>query len=188
MQSQGPSDRNPSHEDRYFQGLELERKRAAEATRKRAELARQAGIDDDEAIDAMIATEVTLDALPAIEWAPLVFVAWADGAVQPGERNTLLRIAEADGIPSDHPAHALLRRWLERRPNDGLLVAWQRYMEAVGRGEGGEAREIRAVRLRTRTREVAEASGGWMGLGTVSRDEGNVLLEVARVMHRSGID
>jgi hypothetical protein len=187
MQIQGPTDRSQSHEDHYFQRVEVERRRNEEAVRERAELAREAALDDDEAIDAMIAAGITRASLPAIEWAPLVFVAWADGAVQPDERDSILRIAEGDGVPPSHPSHALLRSWLDRRPNDGLLSAWQRYLEAVGRSEDEDSRGIRADWLRTRTREVAEASGGWMGFGKVSRDEGAVLLEVARVMHRSGI-
>lgn len=146
---------------------------------------RESGIDDDEAIDAMVAAGITSESLTAIEWAPLVFVAWADGDVQPGERESLLRIAESDGVSPSNPAHALLRSWLDRRPNDGLLGAWQRYIEAVGRSEDRDPREVHAERLRTRTREIAEASGGWMGFGKVSREEGAVLLELARMMHRS---
>lgn len=187
MDANALTDRTRSQEERYFSRLEADRKRTAEAIRSRAELARECGVDDDVAVDAMIAAGLTNASLPAIEWTPLVFVAWADGAVQPEERDALLRIAEGDGIPAGHPAHALLREWLTKRPSDDLLDAWRRYLEATARSESKDLGRIRAEWLRTRTREVAEASGGWLGFGKISREEGAALLEVARVMHRSGI-
>src|SRR5690242_16294451 len=58
---------------------------------------------------------VLLCLLPAIQ------VAWADGAIQEGERRAILQLAEREGLASDATAMAQLTRWLETPPPDGEI-------------------------------------------------------------------
>ncbi|OLE65625.1 MAG: hypothetical protein AUG03_03805 [Acidobacteria bacterium 13_1_20CM_2_68_14] len=76
-----------------------------------------------------------------------------------------------------------LEGWLIRRPESHLLEAWTRYVRAIW-GSLGEA-ERRAVhsRMIELARGVAEAAGGFLGLGSkVSPAERAVLEELERAL------
>lgn len=169
-----------SHEELWAQRAEQERRATLEITAQRTALATELGTQDVAALDALIAVGLDCKTLPAAEWIPLALVAWADGVVQPGERDAILRAAASDGIPADHPAHHRLHDWLENAPGTKLLGAWQAYLGAIARSGDESAMRAREAWVRTRIREVAEADGGWLGFGKVSSEEGGVMLDVAR--------
>jgi hypothetical protein len=169
-----------SPEESWIQRAELERRTAGDAGRKRTELAAELGSEDAATLDALIAVGIDRENLPAVEWIPMVLVAWADGLVQSGEREAILRATGGDGIPPDHPAHAILIGWLETPPTPKLLGAWQAYLTAMSRGEHAGSLPTREAWVRARAREVAEADGGWLGFAKVSSEEGGMMLELAR--------
>ena len=169
-----------SPEESWIQRAELERRTARDAGRKRTELAAELGTEDAATLDALIAVGIDRDNLPAVEWVPMVLVAWADGLVQSGEREAILRATSGDGVPPDHPAHELLLGWLETPPTPKLLGAWQAYLTAIARHENVGSLRAREAWVRARAREVAEADGGWMGFAKVSSEEGGMMLELAR--------
>lgn len=169
-----------SPEESWIQRAELERRTTHEAGRKRTQLAAELGSEDAATLDALIAVGIDRDNLPAVEWIPMVLVAWADGLVQSGEREAILRATGGDGIAPDHPAHALLLGWLETPPTPKLLGAWQAYLTAVSRRENAGSLRAREAWVRARAREVAEADGGWLGFAKVSSEEGGMMLELAR--------
>jgi hypothetical protein len=169
-----------SHEELWVQRAEQERRATLTATAQRTALAAELDTKDAAALDALIEVGLDCETLPAVEWIPLTLVAWADGVVQPAEREAILRVAEGDGIPADHPAHRRLRDWLENAPGTKLLGAWQAYLGAIAPREDESAQRAREAWVRTRVREVAEADGGWLGFAKVSSAEGGVMLDVAR--------
>ena len=177
------SDRGQTHEDHFFRNLDRERTREADETRVRDLLRTETGIDNDSILDALRAVGFVRGTLPAVEWIPLVIVAWADGDVAVQERDAILRAVEAEGIPESHPAHSLVRSWLEVRPAASLFATWTAYVMAITAGEPGAARIERDERLRRQTRAVAEAAGGWLGFGRISSVEAAQMLEIARVLH-----
>jgi hypothetical protein len=168
------------HEESWIQSTELEQRNARDAGRQRMELAAELGTEDAATLDALIAVGIDRDNLPAVEWIPMVLVAWADGLVQSGEREAILRATGGDGFPPDHPAHALLLGWLETPPTPRLLGAWQAYLTSVSRRENAGSLRAREAWVRARAREVAEADGGWLGFAKVSSEEGGMMLELAR--------
>jgi len=172
--------RETSQEEQWFQRIELQRRRKQEEKQLRAGLAAGLGIEDAALLDALTAIGIDRDKLPAIEWVPLVLVAWADGAVQAGERDAILRAAESTGLAPGSPPLELLREWLESESRGDLLGAWKAYLAAVSRREDAGAQRAREAWVRSRAREVAEAAGGWLGFAKVSSGEGSVMLEVAR--------
>ena len=180
MDPQRRSDRAQSQEGLYFRRLEEERRRQAQANRTRAALAIELGIGDAAVLDALLAIGLDREKLPAIEWIPLVLVAWADGAVQPAERAAILRAAENDGVAEHHPAHDLLSYWLAEPPRENLLGAWTAYVAALAKRQDESARLAREGWVRDRVREVAEADADWLGLGRVSREEDARIGELAR--------
>src|SRR5512147_1291688 len=112
MQIATTAGRYEIYEEQFFRKLGLERKREAQAKSTREALRTETGIQDEAVLDALREIGFDRDTLPAIEWIPLVLVAWADGGVTPPERDAILRAIEGEGVPERHPAHGLVRRWL----------------------------------------------------------------------------
>lgn len=159
-------------EEGFFAKVERERveRLRAEGERREARrsLARKSGLDD-ESIDFLLDVGIRAEVLPAVDWIPLVEVAWSDGEVDVAEKGVLLAAAEEDRIDFDHPAHRLLRSWIEQRPGPGLFDAWELHVSLAGRTP--EQRQ----RVLDRAGEVAQASGGLLGIGRVSGAESEVL-------------
>lgn len=174
------SDRARFREPESFRRVEEERRRQVEANRARAALAIELCVSDMQTLDALLGTGIRRESLAAVEWIPLVLVAWADGVIQPGERDSILRAARHDGLAPNHPAHALLSVWLDEKPPGGLLDAWTRYVQVMTAREDDGARRARQERMRERLRDVAEADGGWFDFGSSSREESALIEAMTR--------
>jgi len=87
------------------------------------ELAIKLRIDKPGLLHRIMALGVTLDTAPAFLLAPLVQVAWGEGAVTDRERATVLRLAEERGVAKDSRAHAQLEAWMRERPENALFDA-----------------------------------------------------------------
>src|SRR5499426_3305042 len=118
-------ERGRSFEEEYFRKHEaklLEKLREHGRLEEISEaLAVKLQIDNPELLRRIIGLGVTLDTGPAFLLAPLVQVAWAEGAVTDLERETVLRVAAARGVEAGSPAHAQLLNWLQERPSDDLF-------------------------------------------------------------------
>ena len=101
-----------------------------------------------------MALGVTVETGPAFLLAPLVQVAWAEGAVTDGERATVLRLAKERGIEPTSPAYAQLDAWLSQRPVDALFDA---AIEAIKSGLSVLTPEERADRIRRSSTRVARS-------------------------------
>jgi len=136
---------------------------------------------EDAFLDHLLDIGLTPETVLALVLVPLLMVAWADGKIDRGERAALLKAAEDRGVAPGSISHQILDKWLEQRPEPRLFEAWKRYARAVW-GTLGET-ERRAVhsRMIDLARGVAEAAGGFLGLGSkISTAERTVLDEVER--------
>jgi uncharacterized tellurite resistance protein B-like protein len=108
--------------------------------------------------------------------APLVMVAWADGAMDASERAEVQRIAARRGILEGTEAHRELLRWLEQEPAPEIYTAATRTIEEALRLRPRHEAATLAHDLHERTTEVAQASRSYWGLGPrVSPDEQRVV-------------
>jgi hypothetical protein len=74
--------------------------------------------------------------------------------------------------------HQLLISWLEQGPRDGLLSAWEAHTKTLlGQLDAVQAQRTRDEILAL-ARVVAEAAGGFLGLGSVSKAEGDLLRRI----------
>lgn len=176
-------DRKKALEEQFFARQERElrermHRQAAERERREA-LAEASGVRDPAVLDRLVALGIEPEAVTALGLVPLVQVAWADRTLHDREREAVLRAAEASGVGSDHPGREVLDGWLRERPGRELLEAWKGYAAALA--ESLEAPERDALRreILDRARSVAEAAGGFLGLGKVSDAEEAVLEELA---------
>jgi hypothetical protein len=179
-------DREKSLEEQFFarQSEELRDKLRAkqERERLREELRRIAVIKREDTIERMLELGITPATWAAIALIPLVEVAWANGRVDAKERRAVLSAAEMNGVEPGGPGHQMLDGWLGHRPDGRLLQAWGEYMvELCAALKPGEKRALRDE-LMGRARQVAEAAGGFLGLGNkISPEEQVVLDELAKV-------
>ena len=147
-----------------------------ETEHPRETLKQLTGIQDEAIIDTLVNLHVDRDTLAAFALYPLVEVAWADGKVDEAERKAFLQAAAEYGIPADSPGHETLRAFLKECPREEARKAWFAWAEQLNaRLSIPERRKVRNELL-TRARQVAEASGGILGLGRrISASEQKVL-------------
>jgi tellurite resistance protein len=140
-------------------------------------------VDDDALIDHLIALGLEPETVLALQLVPLAAIAWADGRIEPRERDAVLKAAAAKGLAPDSLAGQMLDRWLMHQPGAELVDAWKRQMRALWPSLSPKERdEIRASALE-RARSVAEATGGFLGLTSrISPEEKAVLDDLAQVL------
>lgn len=148
-----------------------------ETEQPRAVLGRITGITDGKVLDTLVALHVNHETLAAFALYPLVEVAWADGRVDDREREALLKAAAEQGIAPGTAVHETLERLLRDQPTPAVRDAWHAWAKALReRIEPGEADGI-ASSLATQARSVAEASGGFLGVGRRVNDREQVVID-----------
>lgn len=147
-----------------------------EKLERREQLARLSGIRDEAVLDRLIELNIGPETLAALEIVPLALVAWADGSVQPAERETIAGIAKVVGIQPQDGRYPLLELWLQRHPGPEMLVAWKHYVQ--GLCERLDQQEIDKLRceLMGRAQRVAQAAGGFLGFGDKTSSAENAVL------------
>jgi hypothetical protein len=162
-------DRRVALEEAFFAEEDARARRrlreAAEARSRKEALAAASGIADDAVLERLAALDLGADTVAALALVPLVAVAWADGAIDDKERAAVLAAAAEAGVGGEEAGGRLLERWLREPPPPGLLAAWADYIRAVSASLDGEARRALGADLLGRARRVAEATGGFLGVG-----------------------
>ena len=180
-------ERGDSLEEAFFRNMDCKLIEELRAKKEREqeidELAAASGIEHREVLGALLDAGVHSEALLAVGLVPLIEVAWADHSMDAAERDAILHAARDAGVTRGSTAAKLLFAWLERRPGVELLEAWKGYA-AVLIAELGEA-DAAAVRedIMGRAQAIAEAAGGFLGLGAVSKDEQRMLDELAAALN-----
>lgn len=188
-------DREKAMEAKYFRDQDA---RLVEKLRQNAQLdeiatalAEKLHVDNPDLLARVRALGITPETAPAFFLAPLVQVAWAEGAITKAEQDAVLRLARDRGVEPTSPAYEQLAEWLKVRPSDALLDA---AMDVIKYGfavlPAGE-REQRIKRVVDACHEVAEASGGGLtqllGLrSAVSSTEASMLDHITRVLRSHG--
>jgi tellurite resistance protein len=155
----------------------------AKQQERRAAMRDVVRVDDDALIDHLITLGLEPETVLALQLVPLAAVAWADGKIEPNERDAVLKAAAAEGIAPDSVAGQMLGNWLQHRPGAELVDAWKRQMRALWPSLSPKERdEIRGSALE-RARSVAESAGGFLGLTSkISPQEKAVLDELAKAL------
>ena len=142
-------------------------------------LAANCGVTDAGVLEALLNAGIEPETLPALTLLPLVAVAWADGSVDSKERTAVLEAVESAGISKGDAPYALLDAWLEVRPPENFMDAWEGYARELQEILGEKQRETFRRDIVESARSVADASGGVLGLGSrISREEKEVLKRI----------
>ena len=174
-------ERRRALEDHFFAHQSEERIRELRERHERegrsAGLASASGISNREILDSLVAVGMQADTLAALSLLPLIAVAWADGQVEARERDAILKAAR--DLAPDGASHDLLESWLGTQPGPELVAAWRDYIRGLSEQLDAGPREALRHEIVGRARAVAEAAGGFLGLGNrVSAVEEKVLAEL----------
>lgn len=155
----------------------------AKQQERRAAMREVVRVNDDALIDHLIELGLEPQTVLALQLVPLAAIAWADGQIEPRERDAVLKAAASQGVSSDSVAGQMLNNWLLQQPGAELIDAWKRQMRALWPSLSPKERdEIRASALE-RARSVAEAAGGFLGLTSrISPQEKAVLDDLAQTL------
>ena len=145
---------------------------------KKKEFREYLNIENEELLDALVNLAVEPETLVAFTLVPLVEVAWADGEIQPKERDAIIKAAVDRGVGEDSPTAHLLRNWLETRPDPQLLETWRDYIEELKGSLSGETWAEMKKTVMGRARAIAEAAGGFLGMASISAAEKKMLQEL----------
>jgi hypothetical protein len=157
----------------------LKELRAASAREnKKKEFREYLNVDNDEILDALVDLEVEPETLVAFTLVPLVEVAWADGQIQPKERDAIIKAAVERGVSEDSPTAQLLRNWLQTPPDPLLLEIWESYIAELKKSVGDSALAHMKSSVIGRAKAIAEAAGGFLGVASISAAEKKVLEEL----------
>lgn len=146
---------------------------AVESQRDR--LKASTGLKDDAVLDELLGLGINDDTLSALSLFPLVWVAWADGSVEPAERTAVLRAATESGVAEGSPAMELLTQWLKKAPGEDMTHAWVDYIHALKASATPETVQRVKQSVLQRAHDVADAAGGFLGMGRVSAKESGIL-------------
>ena len=165
-----PSD----EEERYFQAVEAETRkklrdsldRNAKTLEEQGKIAQAVGTSDHGVAERIKALGFDGESAAVFDLLPLVHVAWADGAVQKGERAAILKILKARGIEPGTAPFQTIESLLEEKPSDAFMRQSMEILREVVGTTGNRAGEIVDLCI-----EVAAASGGFLGVGRKIGDE-----------------
>lgn len=196
-----PDNNNPldpvraSHEEEYFHKKNqelIERLRHQIQTAERARALETAtGVHDAELMAWLADLGITPENARVLHLVPLLQIAWADGVIQPAERELLEKAAAEAGVLPGTPAHGAFLELLKAPPSrsyyEAALIYIRLVLTALPEGDAAKARE----NIQSLCVQVARVSGGVLGLfSKVSDEERTALRQISAQLelHPSAAD
>jgi hypothetical protein len=150
------------------------RQRLADAM-ERERLSLVTGVTDQGLLGRLVDAGFTSETISALSVLPIAFAAWGSGVITAREKSIA---EEAVGLPElsgKAEAIHLYRTWLRQRPTAGHWHLWRDFTLARLAVVQSSEREQAGRRLMRLASRVAEASGGFLGIGRTCVNEHNVL-------------
>lgn len=133
------------------------------------------GIKNEAILKKLVELDIRPEIVAAITIVPIIEVAWADGKLDEKEENAILKIS-VEHFGADHNIpEILINEWLIQKPSPQMLDAWVHYLQGLVELMSPEETASLKNTLLSQAREVAEASGGFLGLNKISAAEEKML-------------
>ncbi|MEZ4322107.1 MAG: FHA domain-containing protein [Myxococcota bacterium] len=127
--------------------------------------------------------ETTVELLALL---PLIQVAWADGEVQPEERELILELSRTRYHLAEDAVH-LLEGWLTHPPSERYVARGRRALLALAHERDDfDLEPAHLDDVVEFSKAVAKASGGFLGFRTIAAHEALVLEDIADALHITG--
>jgi hypothetical protein len=182
--------RGAALENQFFSEVDKKLTDAIRVKLERADnesaLAELSGLKDPGSIAALIEAGVSPTTLPALRLFPLIAVAWADGRLETGERETVLDAASKHGVSHESDSGRLVASWLENKPSDELFAAWEAFAKAlISKLPITDALTVQSTIIEE-INAVAKASGGLLGWNAISLGENKAMNRIEQALKREG--
>ncbi|NLE01739.1 MAG: hypothetical protein GX640_17885 [Fibrobacter sp.] len=141
-------------------------------------LAEVSGIENKDILKKLVKLNIRPETVAAIAMVSIVEVAWADGKLDAKEKTVILEIAQKQMHSSHEIARSLLAEWLDQKPPKEMLEAWIHYIQGLCEKFTDEERTAFKNSIMEHAYKIAEASGGFLGLGSKISDQEKVMLNV----------
>jgi len=146
----------------------------------REALAHVSGIKNEGILDRLVELQVRPETLAALACIPLIEVAWADGKLDDRERDAVMKATDTLSTTGRNIDRVILEEWLKKRPDGTLMDAWVAYTHGLCHELDPAQVDVLKKELVGHARQIAEASGGILGLNRISAREEEVLLEIEK--------
>ncbi len=146
--------------------------------------AQATGIRDENRLKMLIDSGFEVPTLTAFMWVPLVFVAWADGRADELEKKSIIDILISKGISRQTAEMMIHHEWFCKSPTDELWQIWEEFTASTLVSLSPSVRNELIDEIVGLCHVVAHASGGFLGIGTVSQAETVVIDRIVESLHR----
>lgn len=140
------------------------------------------GITDEHLLARLVELEVRPETLASFALVPLIEVAWADGTIDPKEKEAFLKAAESVGFGFGSVDHTLLEEWSTIRPDAVLFTAWEHFAGDLCKNLSAEDKAVLKKDILDHATAIAKASGGILGMGAISSEEKAVIERLDRAL------
>lgn len=176
-------DMKRAKEEEYFREKEKEliekMRRRAQLEAERQRMRQASGIADEDILKDLQELGYDHETIKLLYLVPLLQVAWSEGQVTARERELILEAARSRGITEGSAAYDRLSEWLSRRPAEEFFEKTLRIIAALLELLPAEERESSRRDLLSYCAQVASASGGILGLGSINEGERAALERIA---------
>jgi len=147
----------------------------------REALAQVSGISNEAVLNRLVELQVRPETIAALVLVPLIEIAWADGRLDEKERNAVLGATDHLSSAGRNIDRVLLEEWLKEKPHSKLMDAWLVYIHGLCQELDPNEINLLKEELVGHVRQIAEASGGLLGLRKkISSQEEEVLARIEK--------
>lgn len=173
---------------RMDQELISELSKDLQRSEKIQSFANATGIRNKKHLESMVDSGFELSTLTAFIWAPLAFVAWADGNADELEKQAILDNMVSKGILQSTASMMIAHEWFYQRPTEDLWKIWEDFMATTLANLSPRIRNELSDEIVGLCHVVAHASGGFLSLGKISGAETAIINRVIDSLHRCATD
>jgi hypothetical protein len=128
-------------------------------------LRKVSGISNEAVLEKLVSLNVRPETVASLAMVPLLEVAWADAKIDAAEREAIHKAVTCKGLIPFSIDYELIKSWLEHRPPARMLDAWTHYVQGLCEQLNPEEKKNLRDEIIGHTKAIAEASGGFLGLG-----------------------
>jgi hypothetical protein len=176
------AERGRSLEEDYFRKKDRElidkMRQAALAEQSRLELGQRTGLSDPALLKDLQDLGFTPETIALLPIVPVIQMAWAEGGITAAERTLIVDLARQRGIAEGSAADRQLEEWMGSRPDASVFTRATRLIRAM-LDSGQESAIMSADEVVKHAENIAQASGGILGLARVSPEEKAILASLA---------
>ncbi len=145
------------------------------------------GLRNPRVIECLVDAGFELSTVTAFIWAPVVFVAWADGNADHLERLVILKALPSKNVSIEAVSLLISHEWFSNPPTQELWNVWEEFAAGSLAGLSASEREAVIDEIIDLCYEVAHASGGFLGFGRISQCEQETIDRIIVSLNRPSV-